>query len=104
RDSYSTFSMLEQKTPRKDSHKKMAKISGLLLFLAVGLSACGTLTGKPTPSSEIYFTRSWTRATVGPKYMGFLQPATVSPLLTKKTVIEANGVDSLKAYKKDTGH
>lgn len=64
-------------------------------------SGCGTLFKNP---HEMRFARSWSRQTTSPKYMGYLQPATVSPVLAKNLVIESNGVDSIKAFSKKSGH
>lgn len=81
----------------------MAK-KGIYLFL-VGLitTSCGSFQRK-SDFTDIRFSRSWSRQTVSPKYMGFNQPATVSPLLSGDSVIEANGVDFLKAFQKKSGH
>lgn len=77
------------------------------LFLQVLLTgacvACSSLQ-RDKNYSRIEFERSWSRDTVNSKYMGYNHPAMITPLLTKDIIVTGNGIDSVDAFSRKSGH
>jgi outer membrane protein assembly factor BamB len=86
--------------------KQMVKFAvGIVASFSIfaGVTGCASF-NKTSDFTEMRFHRSWSRQTVSSDYMGYRQPATVSPVLAGDLVIESNGVDAIKAFHGKSGN
>ncbi|MBY0314922.1 MAG: PQQ-binding-like beta-propeller repeat protein [Bdellovibrionales bacterium] len=77
-------------------------INGFFLLLPLLMGGCAHRTN--TNPDKVRLERSWSRSTVNDKYMGFTDPATISPLIYKDVVISGNGTDAIMGFNKKTGN
>lgn len=80
----------------------MIRTGALFLFLLC--SSCASLDLDQKAPKDFQLQRRWARNTLSSEYLGYRRLHRMKPILTDALVIQANAIDGIKAYDRNSGH